>query len=29
MDERPGSQLPVIDGQVMTQLAAVAGNRNG
>lgn len=29
MDERPGSQLPVIDGQVVTQVAAVEGNRNG
>lgn len=29
MDERPGTQLPVINGQVMTQLAAVEDNRNG
>ncbi len=29
MDERPGSQVPVIDGQVVTQVAAVQDNRNG
>ena len=29
MDERPGTQLPVIDGQVVTQVAAVEDNRNG
>lgn len=30
MDQRPGAQLPVIDGQVVTKVAAVADtNRNG
>ena len=29
MEERPGSQLPVIDGQVVTQVAAVVDNANG
>ncbi len=29
MDERPGAQLPVIGGQVMTQVVAVQDNRNG
>ncbi len=29
MDERPGAQLPVIDGQVVTQVATVEDNRNG
>ena len=29
MDEKPGSQLPVIDGQVVTQVAAIDDNRNG
>jgi uncharacterized protein YcfJ len=29
MDERPGAQLPVIDGQVVTQVAAVEGKPNG
>lgn len=29
MDERPGSQLPVIDGKVVTQVAAVQDNSNG
>ena len=30
MDERPGERLPVIDGQVVTQVAsAEAGNTRG
>ncbi len=29
MDEQPGPQLPVIDGQVVTQVATVDDNRNG
>ena len=29
MDQQPGPQLPVIDGQVVTQVAAVEDNRNG
>ena len=29
MDERPGAQLPVIGGQVVTQVVAMQDNRNG
>ncbi len=29
MDERPGSQLPVIGGKVVTQVAAIQDNSNG
>lgn len=29
MDQQPGPRLPVIDGQVVTQVASVAGNPNG
>lgn len=29
MDQEPGQRLPVIDGQVVTQVAAVAGTSNG
>lgn len=29
MDQPPGARLPVIDGQVVTQVASVAGNPNG
>ena len=29
MDERPGAQLPVIGGKVVTQVVAVQDNRNG
>ena len=29
MNEKPGERLPVIDGQVMTQVAAAGGNERG
>lgn len=29
MEQQPGPRLPVIDGQVVTQVASVAGNPNG
>ncbi|QIL20477.1 glycine zipper 2TM domain-containing protein [Thermomonas sp. HDW16] len=29
MDQQPGARLPVIDGQVVTQVASAAGNPNG
>jgi uncharacterized protein YcfJ len=29
MDQQPGPRLPVIDGQVVTQVASIAGNPNG
>jgi uncharacterized protein YcfJ len=29
MDHKPGDKLPVVDGQVVTQVAAVAGNTQG
>jgi uncharacterized protein YcfJ len=29
LDQQPGQRLPVIDGQVVTQVAAVASNSNG
>ena len=29
MDQQPGQRLPVIDGQVVTQVASVAGSPNG
>lgn len=29
MDQKPGERLPVVDGQVMTQVAAMEGNERG
>jgi uncharacterized protein YcfJ len=29
MDHKPGDRLPVIDGQVVTQVASVDGNDHG
>ena len=29
MDEKPGERLPIVDGQVVTQVAAVQGNSQG
>jgi uncharacterized protein YcfJ len=29
MDHKPGDKLPVVDGQVVTQVATVAGNTQG